>query len=105
MELLDLQELTHFLMQPAEVKIPFVELIFRDIRIKGSLICSAEESKQMLQVVAENSISVKTNPFHGLNEIPKLLELAHGGHMKGKGIIIVDKEQIEQEQKAGVEMV
>jgi len=91
--------------QPMEIKIPFKELIFRDIRIKGSLICSPEESKRMLQVVAEHSISVKTNPFYGLNEIPKLVDLAHGGRMKGKGIIIVDKEQIENERKPNIELV
>lgn len=59
----------------------------------------------MLQVVAEHKITVKTNPFNGLKEIPKLVELAHGGHMKGKGIIIVDPEQIEKEKKAGVQLV
>jgi len=59
----------------------------------------------MLDVVAEHKIKVKTNPFHGLEEIPKLIELAHGGHMKGKGIVIVDEEQIEKEKKACVQLV
>ncbi len=59
----------------------------------------------MLDVVAEYKIRVKTNPFQGLKEIPKLVELAHGGHMKGKGIVIVDKEQIEKEKKVGVQLV
>lgn len=59
----------------------------------------------MLDVVAEHKISVSKNVFHGLNEIPKLLELAHGGKMSGKGMIIVDPEQIEEERKVGVQLV
>lgn len=38
----------------------------------------------MLDIVAEHNISVKTNAFKGLKEIPKLVELAHGGKMAGK---------------------
>lgn len=91
--------------QPEEVSIPFAELIFRDIRVRGSLICSPEEAVSMLDVVAEHKISVKTNPFYGLEEIPKVVELAHGGKMKGKGIIIVDKGQIEKETKPGLQLV
>jgi propanol-preferring alcohol dehydrogenase len=48
----------------------------------------------MLEVVAKHKISVRTNPFHGLEKIPELVELAHSGKMSGKGIIIVDREQI-----------
>lgn len=59
----------------------------------------------MLQVVAEHSISAKTNSFHGLNEISNLVDLAHGGKIKGKGIIIVDEEQIKNERKPNVELV
>jgi len=59
----------------------------------------------MLEVVAENKITVKTNAFHGLKEIPKLVELAHGGHMKGKGIILMDKEQIEKEREVDVQLL
>lgn len=59
----------------------------------------------MLDVVAKHNISVKTNAFRGLNEIPKLVELAHGGKMQGKGIIIVDEEQIENERKLSSKLV
>jgi len=92
-------------MQPENVSIPFQELIFRDIRVRGSLICSPEEAKRMLDVVAEHKITVKTNAFHGLKEIKKLIELAEGGHMKGKGIIIVDQKQIDKERKVDMELV
>ena len=82
------------------MSIPFAELIFRDIRIKSSLICSPDEARRMLDVVAEHGISVKTNAFEGLGQIPKLVELAHSGKMAGKGIVIIDPKQIEAEKKA-----
>lgn len=74
--------------------IPFKELIFRDIRIKGSRVCSPAEAKQMLKVVDEHKIQVKTNVFHGLKEIPKLVDLAYSGKMQGKAVVIVDPEQV-----------
>jgi propanol-preferring alcohol dehydrogenase len=91
--------------QPPNVSIPFAELIFRDIRVRGSLICSPEEAREMLQVVAEHGVSVETNVFKGLGEIEKLTELAESGKMKGKGVIVMDPEQIQTEKKSGVELV
>ncbi|KAF2034617.1 NAD(P)-binding protein [Setomelanomma holmii] len=87
--------------QPDNVVIPFRELIFRDIRVKGSLIASPNEARDMLKLVAEHGISVHTNAFNGLKEIEKVVELAHSGKMKGKGIVVVDKEQVDKERKIG----
>lgn len=61
--------------QPDEVSIPFAELIFRDIRINGSLISSAEESKGMLEVIAKHGITVTTEKFYGLDSITDLTKL------------------------------
>lgn len=66
------------------------------MRIKGSLICSRLEADRMLETVAEHKISVKTNPFFGLREIPKLIELAHSGKMQGKAVVIVDEEEMKR---------
>ncbi|TKA67971.1 hypothetical protein B0A55_09658 [Friedmanniomyces simplex] len=87
--------------QPDEVVIPFPELIFRDIRIKGSLICSEEESREMLKCIAEHGVTAKTVPFHGLDKIGELVELVHGGKIQGKAVIVVDEKQIEEEKKLG----
>ncbi|OQO08856.1 hypothetical protein B0A48_05746 [Cryoendolithus antarcticus] len=87
--------------QPDEVKVPFAELIFRNIKIHGSLISSAEESKSMLDCIAEHGITVKTNQFHGLDKIDELVEMVHGGKIQGKAVIVVDQEQLEQEKKIG----
>ncbi|KAL1643124.1 hypothetical protein SLS58_005093 [Diplodia intermedia] len=87
--------------QPDEVAVPFHELVFRDIRIHGSLVCSPGEAREMMEAVAANGISVRTNAVHGLDEIPQLLELVRGGKMAGKGIVIVDPAQIEHEKTIG----
>lgn len=87
--------------QPDEVKVPFQELIFRGIRIKGTLLCSAEESKSMLEAMAEHGITVKTNQFRGLDKIKELIDLIHSGKISGKAVIVVDPEQIEAEKKIG----
>ncbi|KAH7402138.1 chaperonin 10-like protein [Phaeosphaeria sp. MPI-PUGE-AT-0046c] len=87
--------------QPDSVNIPFRELVFRDVRVRGSLICSAEEAREMLDVVAVHAISVETNVFTGLDELGKLVALAHSGKMRGKGVIVMDKEQIEKEKRVG----
>jgi propanol-preferring alcohol dehydrogenase len=87
--------------QPDDVTIPFQEFIFRDIKMHGSLICSAEESKGMLKCIAENGITVKTNAFHGLDKIGELTEMVHGGKIQGKAVIIVDEAQIKKEKEIG----
>ena len=50
----------------------------------------------MLKTVAEHEISVKTNPFFGLQEIPKMIELAHSGKMQGKAVVIIDEEEMKR---------
>jgi len=47
----------------------------------------------MLEMVAKHEIKVKTNPFFGLDEIPKLLDKVHTGKMAGKAVCIVSKEE------------
>jgi propanol-preferring alcohol dehydrogenase len=58
----------------------------------------------MLDLVARFDITVNTNAFTGLGEIEKLVELAHSGKMKGKGVIIMDQEQIEKEKELGADL-
>lgn len=79
--------------------IPFSEFVFRDIRIRGSVISTPDEARQMLDVITEHGISVATNAFLGLAEVGKLVDLAESGKMKGKGIIVVDPEQTKKIQE------
>jgi len=85
--------------QPENVSVPFAELIFRDIRIEGSLLCPAGQSQEMLNDVAKHGISVATNPSHGLDNVKEAADRAHGGKMSGKAIVIVDQEQIKEEKE------
>ena len=76
----------------------FQELIFRDIHIKGTLIAGQEISQQMLNAAEKYNIKVETNIFYGLEEVPKMVELAHSGKMSGKAVCVVDKEEFEKEK-------
>ncbi|ROW13859.1 hypothetical protein VPNG_03650 [Cytospora leucostoma] len=87
--------------QPNEVVIPFHEFVFRDIGVKGSVISSPKESKAMVKFIAERGVKVKTNVFDGLAQIEELLAMIHSGKIQGKGVIIIDQEQIEKEKKLG----
>ena len=51
----------------------------------------------MLQVVMKNEIKVATNAVQSLEWIPKLIELAHSGKIKGKGIVIIDRETVKRQ--------
>lgn len=55
----------------------------------------------MLNFVAEHNITVRTNLFYGLKEIPNLVDLAHSGKMAGKGVVIVDGDEIEKDKEEG----
>ena len=54
----------------------------------------------MLQHIARTGgVTVKTNPFHGLEAIHDLVDMVNGGKIQGKAILVVDPEQIEHEKK------
>ena len=88
--------------QPEEIKIPFQELIMRDIRLKGSVLCSAGESQEMVDFVAEHSVSAATVQFDGLDLVNGMVELAHSGKLRGKAVVIVDQEQLDREKSEAV---
>ncbi|KAK7915271.1 hypothetical protein PG985_012974 [Apiospora marii] len=83
--------------QPEEVRVPFAELVFRDIRVRGSLLCSPGESRDMLEAVAAHGVEVRMNVFHGLESIGELMEMVEGGRIQGKAVVVVDQGQIDAE--------
>ncbi|ROV88896.1 hypothetical protein VSDG_08909 [Cytospora chrysosperma] len=87
--------------QPSEVVIPFMELVFRDIRVKGSVLSSPEESNAMVSFIAEHGVKVETNVFEGLDKIDDLLTMVRSGKIRGKAVIIIDQDQIEKEKQLG----
>ncbi|OPB43464.1 hypothetical protein A0O28_0106550 [Trichoderma guizhouense] len=80
--------------QPVEVKIPYRELIFRDICVVGSLTASPKQTQEMLEFAVQYGIKVKTNVYHGLREIPRMVKDAHSGLMKGKSVVVIDSTQV-----------
>jgi propanol-preferring alcohol dehydrogenase len=61
--------------------------------------------QKMLEIVSKHDIKVHTNPFNGLEEVPKAVELARSGKMKGKPVVLIDGKAIEKEKKSGLKMV
>jgi alcohol dehydrogenase, propanol-preferring len=80
--------------QPAMVSVPFTELIFRNITIKGTLVAGQEVSQEMLNEVGRAGIDVETKLFYGLDKVPEMVELAHSGKLKGKAVCVVDEAQL-----------
>ena len=55
----------------------------------------------MLETIAKHGVTVTTIPFQGLDKIEELVELVHSGKIKGKAVIVVDPQQVEDEKKIG----
>ncbi|KAK5467943.1 hypothetical protein LTS15_000916 [Exophiala xenobiotica] len=75
---------------PKEVSIPFEEYIFRDVRVKGSFLCSQKEAEEMLQCVVDHDIHIEKNIFHGLDQVPTAVEALKTGAYRGKGVIVIE---------------
>jgi alcohol dehydrogenase, propanol-preferring len=84
--------------QPDQVSVPMHKLVLSDIQIIGSLISSALAAKDMLSSVAGHIITVKANVFHGLSEVPKMVDLARFGKMQGKPVVVIDEDIIGKEK-------
>ncbi|KAF9871499.1 alcohol dehydrogenase GroES-like domain-containing protein [Colletotrichum karsti] len=91
----------HQLAQPAEVKIPFMELMLRDITVRGSLTCSKGETEAMAEHIAKHGIRLENNVYRGLDEIFNAVELVHSGTISGKAVIIIDEEQLKRDEEIG----
>lgn len=87
--------------QPENIVIPFQEFVFRDIRVKGSVVSSPGESRDMVKFIAEHGIKVKANVFDGLKSIETLLDTVHSGKIQGKAVIVVDQDQMDKEKAKG----
>ena len=88
--------------QPEHVAVPFPELVFRDIRLRGSVLCSPRESEDMVRLVAEmrrgggagTAFEVSTVPFRGLDSVAELVRFVESGKLMGKAVVVVDDTQV-----------
>ncbi|KAL2785342.1 NAD(P)-binding protein [Aspergillus keveii] len=79
-------------MQPPTVLIPFREIIFRDIRVKGTLICSPNELQDTVDFVGKHNNKVKLTRFSGLSAVSELFDAAQKGDIIGKAVVDVKDE-------------
>lgn len=84
--------------QPPMVSVPFRELVFRDITIKGSLVAGQEIAQEMLHEVSRAGINVETQKFSGLDKVPDMVHLAHSGELKGKAVCVVNQALLDSEK-------
>ncbi|EMC95505.1 hypothetical protein BAUCODRAFT_72967 [Baudoinia panamericana UAMH 10762] len=83
--------------QPRDVAVPYQELVLRDIRLRGSVICSPMDAQEMIATVAGmggDIVAVRT--YVGLESLPKLLQDVRAHDAVGKAIIVVDRAQVTQ---------
>lgn len=80
--------------EPEVVEIPPDELVFRDIRIRSTLIASGDESREMLEFLAKHEIHVDTKPFYGLDKIFELVDWTNQSTSIGKACLIIDQDQL-----------
>lgn len=71
---------------PEKIAFSFFQFIFRDITFKGSLLSDAATCQEMVNMVAEKGIEVKTKSFK-LEQINDMVEEYHKPEMKGKFVV------------------
>jgi D-arabinose 1-dehydrogenase-like Zn-dependent alcohol dehydrogenase len=69
-------------------------LIFKDLTISGSFMASQQETEEMLHAVVDQDVKVVNNIFHGLNEIPRAVEMLKKAEYRGKACFVVDKDAV-----------
>ena len=80
--------------EPEVVEIPPDELVFRDIRIRSTLIASGDESRDMLEFFAKHEIHVDTKPFYGIDKIFQLVDWVRQSNSIGKACLVIDYTQL-----------
>ena len=88
--------------QTERVSIPVLEFLFRDIHVSGSFMASQQETEAMLNAVVEHNIHVENNVFHGLKEIPRVVEMLKNVEYRGKAAFVVDKDAVGVEPGSGL---
>lgn len=73
--------------QPADpVPVSYHQLIFRNIRVIGSLLSNVPEAQEMLNIIADNNIEITVKEYK-LDQINTMVEDTHKEDMKGRFVI------------------
>ena len=76
--------------------------MIRDIRLTGSFMASRQETEDMLNAVIEHNIHVENNVFKGLDEIPRVSDMARNFQYRGKACFLVDLDAKGLEPRNGI---
>ncbi|UZJ53124.1 hypothetical protein CBS101457_002444 [Exobasidium rhododendri] len=78
--------------QPGDpIPVDFVDLIFKDVTIKGSLLGSSRQVKEMVDFVAEKKIECRTKAY-GLQDVHQLIADYGSPEHSGKMVVHVSEE-------------
>lgn len=80
------------------MKIPFHDVVSRDVRVRGSMLASPTDSEEMVKWIDKHEIKVLTKSFKGLKSIGELVEAVEMGQVRGKAAIVADKSQVEKDE-------
>ena len=83
-----------FSQQRDPVSVPLLELLFRDIHVKGSFMASQKETEDMLHAMVEHKLHIENNVFYGIDEIPKVVEMLRNVQYRGKAAIVIDEKAV-----------
>lgn len=77
--------------QPSDpVPVTYHQLIFRNIRVIGSLLSNVEEAQEMLNIIAENDIEITVKEYD-LNQINTMVEDTHKENIRGRFVITMSE--------------
>ncbi|EXJ61032.1 hypothetical protein A1O7_05185 [Cladophialophora yegresii CBS 114405] len=82
---------------PDVTSISIFDLVFRDIRVKGSMLAGRDTTTEMLAEYAEHDMKVQTHVVYGLDQVPGMVEIFKSGAVKGKAICVVDRGVFDQD--------
>lgn len=75
--------------QPAEpVPVTYYNLIFRDIRVIGSLLSNISQAQEMINLVAEKNIEITVKEYK-LEQVNEMAEDTHKEAMRGRLVVVM----------------
>lgn len=77
------------LSQPDVVKIPFQNIIFKNVKIVGSLQGNKRNMEEAVELVAKEGIVVQTTPWK-LEDVNKAWEATEAPGQVGKNVIVIE---------------
>ena len=76
--------------QPSDpVPVTFHQLIFRDIKVIGSLLSDAKEAQEMVDIIADKKIEITVREYK-LDDVNQMVDDQHKPEMKGRSVVVME---------------